>query len=284
MLIKKIFNNNALLAENDDGHEVILLGRGIGFSKKIGDQVDKSKIQKRYVFETAPLSRQEQEFFKDIPAKHIELARTIFNMAQEQMKIKLDHNVLVGLTDHISYAIQRYNDKQSLKNVLLWDIKKFYPLEFKLGLMALDMIYYDTNIQMTEDEAGFIAMHFVNAVQNNNSIEQTARISKMVDDILQIVEYHFQIKLDQSVTAVLRFVTHIRFFGRRLFSKEIDSQSDGDLYITLKNQYPDIYRCVTKVEKYLATNFNVAITKDEFIYFMLHIKNVYYKAGSENHE
>lgn len=284
MLIKKLFNHNALLAENEAGHEVILLGRGIGFGKKVNDHVDADKIQKRYVFETEQLSRQDQEFFKDIPIKHIELGRTIFNMAQEQMKIKLDHNVLVGLTDHISYAIQRYENNQLLKNVLLWDIKKFYPLEFKLGMMSLDVIYYDTNIQMEEDEAGFIAMHFVNAVQNNSSLEHTARIAQMVDDILQIVEYHFQIKLDQSITAVLRFVTHIRFFGRRLFSKEIYSHGDGQLYETLKYQYPNIYRCVLKIEKYLMNNFNVAISEDEFAYFMLHIKNVYYKYGSETHE
>lgn len=283
MLIKKLFNNNALLAEDKDGHEVILLGKGIGFSKKIGDKVDPLKIQKRYVFETPKMDQQANELFKDIPAKHIELSQTIFNMAQEQMKIKLDQNVLVGLTDHISYAIQRYSEKQKLKNILLWDIKKFYPFEFKLGMMALDVIYYDTNIQMDEDEAGFIAMHFVNAQQGTDSIEHTARISKMVEDILQIVEYHYQIKLDQSSTTVLRFVTHIRFFGRRLYSKDVYSQNDTQLYDQLVEKYPDAYRCTIKVQRYLETNFNVNITTDEFVYFLLHIKNIYQRTKENYH-
>src|SRR5690625_7414382 len=101
-------------------------------------------------------------------------------MAQEQMKIKLDHNVLVGLTDHISYAIMRYEEGHKINNVLLWDSKKFYPFEFKLGMMALDMIYYSTDIKMDEDEAGFIAMHIVSARDNTENIEHTSRSAQMV--------------------------------------------------------------------------------------------------------
>src|SRR5690625_2957874 len=282
MLIKKVFNNNALLAEDDKGHEVILLGKGIAFSKKTGDQVDYSKVQKRYIFDKTEINQKVSEIFKDIPIKHIDLANTIFNMAQEQMKIKLDHNVLVGLTDHISYAIMRYEEDLKINNVLLWYIKKFYPFEFKLGMMALDMIYYSTDIKMDEDEAGFIAMHFVNAQNNTENIEHTARIAKMVDDILQIVEFHYQIKLNKSSVSVLRFVTHIRFFGRRLYTKEIYAKNDHQLYKQLREKYPNAYRCTIKVKKYIEANFNVSITNDEFVYFMLHINNVYQRERGEN--
>ncbi|MBU5594476.1 PRD domain-containing protein [Amphibacillus sp. MSJ-3] len=285
MLIKKVFNNNALLAEDNKGHEVILLGKGVGFSKKAGDKVDQTKVQKRYIFDKTEINKEASELFKDIPIKHIDLSRTIFNMAQEQMKVKLDHNILVGLTDHISYAIKRYEENQKINNVLLWDIKKFYPFEFKLGMIALDMIYYSTNLKMDEDEAGFIAMHFVNAQYNTESIEHTARIAKMVEDILQIVEFHYQITLDKSSLPVLRFVTHIRFFGRRLYTKEIYATNDHQLYNQLRDKYPHAYRCTIKVKKYLATNFNVTITNDEFVYFMLHINNVYQRErGEKNHE
>lgn len=281
LLIKKLFNNNALLAEDEQGHEVILLGKGIAFSKKVGDRVDYSKVQKRYVFDQSQKKQEMPDIFKDIPQKHIDLVETIFNMAQEQMKIKLDHNVLIGLIDHISYAIRRYEEGHTIKNVLLWDIKKFYPFEFKLGMMALDMIFYSTDLKMDEDEAGFIAMHFVNAQNNTENIEHTARIAQMVDDILQIVEYHYQIQLDKSSVSVLRFVTHIRFFGRRLYAKEIYSQNDNQLYDQLVEKYNDAYRCASKVKKYLEANYNVAITNDEFVYFILHINNVYKREREE---
>lgn len=39
MEIKKIFNNNVLLAENN-GHEVVLIGKGLGFQKKVGQAIN----------------------------------------------------------------------------------------------------------------------------------------------------------------------------------------------------------------------------------------------------
>ena len=45
--IKKVYNNNVILAfENSSKKEVILTGCGIGFGKKPNDTVDDSKIEK----------------------------------------------------------------------------------------------------------------------------------------------------------------------------------------------------------------------------------------------
>lgn len=144
------------------------------------------------------------------------------------------------------------------------------------------MIYYSTDLKMDEDEAGFIAMHFVNAQNNTGSFEHTARIAKMVDDILQIVEFHYQIKLNKSSVPVLRFVTHIRFFARRLYTKEVYAQNDNQLYNQLRDKYHSAYRCTIKVKNYLEANFNVTITNDEFVYFILHINNVYRRERGEH--
>lgn len=198
MIIRRIFNNNALLVEDDNKHEVVLLGKGIGFNKHPGDKVDILKIQKRYIFDKSNLSEKVVEYFEDVPENHIYLGKIIVEMAQQQMSIKLDTNVLVAITDHISFSIQIYEEGIKLKNALLWDVKNFYPFEFKLGMMALDFIYYETGIVMEEDEAAFKAMHFVNANYYSDSVENTAIISKMVDDILQIVEYHFRVVLDET--------------------------------------------------------------------------------------
>lgn len=41
--VKKVFNNNILLAEDENLLEVILMGRGIGYAMKPGDPADESK-------------------------------------------------------------------------------------------------------------------------------------------------------------------------------------------------------------------------------------------------
>lgn len=50
MRLKKAFNNNALLALDDNDEEVIVMGKGIAFGKKSGDLIDESLIQKKSLF------------------------------------------------------------------------------------------------------------------------------------------------------------------------------------------------------------------------------------------
>lgn len=153
-------------------------------------------------------------------------------------------------------------------------LKKFYPNEFKAALKSLDMIQYETGCIMTEDEAGYIAMHFVNAQQNGEEMSQTVKVTKMVEDILHIVEYHYQIKLDENSLNYTRFVTHIRYFARRLFAKELNQDTDDILYQQIRERYPDAYRCVLKVKKYIKENCDIELTNEEMTYFMLHINRV----------
>ena len=51
MKILKIFNNNAVATVSSNGEDLILTGSGIGFKKKVGDEVDPSKIEKRYYYQ-----------------------------------------------------------------------------------------------------------------------------------------------------------------------------------------------------------------------------------------
>ncbi len=89
-------------------------------------------------------------------------------------------------------------------------------------------------------------MHFVNAQQSGEEMSQTVKVTKMVEDILHIVEYHYQIKLDENSLNYTRFVTHIRYFARRLFAKELNQDTDDILYQQIKERYPDAYRCALK--------------------------------------
>lgn len=274
MIVKKIFNNNALLALDEHNNEVILMGKGIAFQRKSGDLVDESLIEKRFIFDSSELEAKISQLFKEVPVQILELSTSIIEMAEKELNIKFDQNIYIALSDHIMYAINRYKDNQKLKNVLLWEIKKFYPNEYKVALKALEMIEYETKLHMEDDEAGYIAMHFVNAEQKGENIEQTMKITKMTDDILQIIEYHYQFKLDENSLNYTRFVTHIHYFARRLFANEIVPDGEDSLYEQIKRRYPNAYECSLKVKKYIKEFYKVSITKEEMVYFMLHINRV----------
>lgn len=86
MLIKKVFNNNVVLAVGEDENELIVMGRGIAFQKKAGDLIDESKIDKVFV---EGLSNKLTELLKDTPQNHLELADEIIQNAKSQLSAKL---------------------------------------------------------------------------------------------------------------------------------------------------------------------------------------------------
>ncbi len=274
MKIIKTFNNNICLVEDAKHQEMILMGKGIAFGLKKDDEVDPNKIDKKFVFDTKELNDKFNALFDQVPVKYIELSSNIIDYATKALNIIFDNSIYLALSDHISYAIERYQNGEALKNALLFDIKKFYPNEFKVALKALDMIAYETDIKMSEDEAGFIAMHFVNASQSGEAMSQTIAVTKMVEDILQIVEYHYHLALDVNSINYIRFVSHIRFFARRLFSNEIYNDDQDDLFEQIRNKYPTSYQCSLKVKKYILLNYNIDLGNDEMVYFMLHINRV----------
>ena len=47
MQIIKVINNNVISSEDDKGKEIIVMGKGIGFGKKAGEEIDETKIEKQ---------------------------------------------------------------------------------------------------------------------------------------------------------------------------------------------------------------------------------------------
>ena len=49
MRVIKVLNNSLVLALNDEGQEIILMGKGIGFQKTIGYKLSPKEIDKVFV-------------------------------------------------------------------------------------------------------------------------------------------------------------------------------------------------------------------------------------------
>lgn len=50
----------------------------------------------------------------------------------------------------------------NVKNVIFWEIKRFYKEEFEIGMKVLDIIENKIGIKLLEDEVGFIVFYIVN--------------------------------------------------------------------------------------------------------------------------
>ncbi len=72
------------------------------------------------------------------------------------------------------------------------EIKRFYNHEYLIGKEALSIIKNRLAIELPEDEAGFIALHIVNAELDMAQVSQVSEMAKIIQHILNIVKYHFQ--------------------------------------------------------------------------------------------
>jgi beta-glucoside operon transcriptional antiterminator len=274
MKIKRIFNNNVVLVEDESLLELILIGRGIAFQKKIGETVELEKVDKKFILESEEVSNKFTELLRDIPINHLELTNKIIKFAEEKLSVKFNDSIYIGLTDHINYSLYRIRQGVTMTNALLWEVKKFYKKEFEVALKALKIIEYEEKVRLNEDEASFIALHFINAQQDGDEMKLTATVTEIIQDVLNIVKFHYKINIDEQSLNYSRFVTHIRFFVRRIALGELSDSNDESLYLQIKEKYPEAYSCTQKVKKYLEKKFKVNITSEEMLYFMLHINRV----------
>jgi beta-glucoside operon transcriptional antiterminator len=274
MKIKKIYNNNIVLAEDDNYVEYILIGKGLAYRKRVSDPIDEKLVDKRFVPDAGDNMTMFTKLLNEIPIHHIELANKIILMAEEELKTSFNNNIYNGLADHINYAIHRYKENEPLNNVLLWEIQRFYQKEYAVAKKALDLIKYYEGIQMKEDEAAFIAMHFVNA-QNTEEVTSLVANTHIIKNVLNIVKYHFKIEIDESSLNYSRFVTHLNFFIRRVKSRaQVHSEEDDFLFMQIISKYPDAYECCLRIQNYLENLYEMKLTNDELLYFILHVVRV----------
>lgn len=272
MKIEKIINNNLVRSINDKGQHVILMGCGIGFQKKVGSQVDESKITQIYTLQDK--SSKLEELLTRVPEEHIKTANEVINYIKSALGKKLNDNIYITLTDHISFAVERFKKGIVVKNALLWEIRRFYNHEYLIAKETLQIIKRRLNVELPEDEAGFIALHIVNASMNSVDLGITTEMTKVIDRILSIVKYHFKVDIDEYSLHYERFLTHLKFFVQRVFTDaEIDEPDKGFLLV-LKEQYRNEYLCTLKVRDYIMKEYNKELTEDELIYLTVHLRRI----------
>ena len=273
MVIQKVINNNIVSAYDEMGREVVVMGRGLGFGAKPGMTVDPSRTEKIFRIESSGVVQKFKELIADMPLEHAEISNDIIAYAESTLKLELNQSIYVTLTDHINFAIERYRKGIVFENALLWEIKRFYAPEYELGQYAVRLIGEKLKIFLPEGEAGFIALHFVNAEYGTN-IQDAVRFPNLVRDILDIVISELKISLDEKSLHYERFVTHIKFLLQRIYRKELLPNEEEELAQMMQKKYPQEYACSRKIAAYIEETANCRLSGEEVMYMAIHIRRV----------
>ena len=273
MKISRIINNNVVSTCDEEGREVIVMGRGVGFKAKEGSTIDEDKIEKVFRLDSQNTMDKFKELLVNLPMEHAQISAEIISYAKEVLNRPINPNVYITLTDHINFALERFKQKMMFSNPLIREVRSFYHAEYLIGEYAIAMIDRDLGIKLPVDEAASIALHIVNA-EYDAPMGDTIKITNLIQQVSEVVEEYFNIKLDEQSLSYERFITHLRFLAQRVFTGEHMELDNLEFQKVIDRLYPEEYACSQKVQALIKLQYGHQVTEEEVAYLALHIKRI----------
>lgn len=278
MKIAKILNNNAFISIDKNGEEIIVVGKGIAFGKKQGNEVELSGGYKIFSNSDKELNQRFKNIISDISEEYMKITEQVVFTLEKEYDKKVNDIIYVSLTEHIHGAVERFKKGIQIKNPLLIDIKRLFRDEYEVSKQALKAIKEEFGIEFEEDEAGYIAQHIVNA-QLDDDMSDIVNVTRIMQDILNIIKYSYKIDFNEESVYYYRFVTHLKFFAQRILNCLTYEDDNEEVFEIFKDKYNQSYKCVLKIKEQIKQIYNYELSKDEQLYLMIHIERITTKAS-----
>ena len=261
--ILRILNNNALLAEEKgDGSERILLGKGIGFGKRAGDEVTINEGVQVYT----PVVREEQHSaihaVNAIDPVYIETAGKIIEAA-EKVFDSINGDILLPLADHLAFAARREREN-------IPDIKILFGKEYAVALESRSIIEEMTGYRISDDEAGFIALH-IHSGLSDEAVSETLKATQLIDESMQIIEEHLEKEMQKEALNYIRLMSHLYYMVVRTKTGEA---VNIDLNEFVQEKYPEAMKIAALICDNMAEKLERQIMQEEVGFLAIHIQRM----------
>lgn len=271
--VVKILNNNAFISKDENDKEIIVMGKGVAFQKKSNEIVEIGEDVKIFSSNENQINEKLKSVILDIPEDYLEITKEIVELLKAKYNKELHDIIYVSLTEHIHGAVERYKNGIEIENPLLNEIKHLYKDEYEVSLEALNIIDKKFGIKFKKDEAGYITSHIINA-QLDGNMNNTAEMTKIVQKILNIIEFNMLIDIKEDGFSYDRVVTHLKFLSLRVLNNTVNDE-DEELFEIFTKKYPQAYKCVKVIYEYFEKEYNYYLTKAEQMYLIIYIQRLY---------
>ncbi|MBD1222508.1 glucose PTS transporter transcription antiterminator GlcT [Virgibacillus halodenitrificans] len=271
-LIKKVLNNNVLIALDHQKNEVVLIGKGIGFQAKKNEIIPESSIEKLFVLR----SEKEQEHYKQLLPNIDEFTMdTIISsleMIRKRTNTLVNEQVFVALTDHILFAITRLMKGLAIRNPFLSETKTLYPFEYEIAAEVVDFINQSLDINLPPGEIGFITLHIHSAI-TDTQLADINRYSQLVTVLIETIESQLKINIDREGIDYIRLVRHLRYTMERVLKEEKITEPEK-IASLLKKEYPTCYNLAWKLIKIMQQTLKKPVFDAEAVYLTMHLQRL----------
>ncbi|MGO2752004.1 MAG: PRD domain-containing protein [Pseudoclavibacter sp.] len=267
----RVLNNNAIMVDAA-GDRVILLGRGIGFGKRLGDAVDLDAATESFSPSTALELRQLADFAREIPLEVFRVARRAVDHAETAGDVRPSQALLLSVADHLHFAVVRAQTGLRVDFPLKWEIAQLYPRETELGKATVRF----ANEELGEasaidgDEATAFAMHFVNAQFAKSDTSQTVAMTKTLQSVVDVVTETLGADATADPTNVARFITHLRYLYARMTTRTQLESAPPQLFTAIRDSYPEIVATSDRVRELIEAQGG-ELSEAEVCYLEIHL-------------
>jgi beta-glucoside operon transcriptional antiterminator len=270
MRVKRVFNNNVVLSIDGQGRDVVLLGRGLGFQTRPGDAIREELVERRFVPQDTSVERL-AAFAAEIPYEVIEVVEGCLDRAKEILGSNITDHLLVPLSDHVHFAIQRAKNGVKIEYPLIWEVENLYPAEVEVARILHSRLSEQLGVQLQHGEIVPLALHFVNAQLGTNDMDAAMRMTSGLAAAFEIIGEEHGIQLEEESASVARFVTHMRhlFFRKRSGGEQLSLSTD--IAAAVRDSRPHEYTTARRISQRLFELFEWNVEEEEVLYMALHI-------------
>lgn len=264
----KVYNNNAILVQNiDNQQEAFLVGKGIGFGIQKNEILNMSDlvIEKHFITYDDGLK---SEYFALLEGINDQVFTIVLEVMEEaQLKLgAMNPRAPLVLADHVSFMLERIKLNHDFVNPLADEIRILYPQEYEMALLAKQYLDKAFSISVSEDEVGFITLHFY-AARKNSAVSETVKGTRVIKELIHIIEQELNISISKKLD-YSRLMVHLRWcIERSLENKQVKNP----MLDVVKKDLAKGYEIALKVKTKIEANFLVDITDDEVAYMAIHI-------------
>ena len=267
----KALNHNGVIAIDTDAHnEYILIGKGIGFGKKVNERMEAPENTQIYLLQKETERGSTKEIINNIEPEFLEIASKIIMEAEKKFE-KVDKNILCPLADHIAFAIKRIKNNEQISNPLTQDIRALFSEEYEVARKAKDIIKEAKGIEISDDEIGYIALH-IHSSLGNEKISQAMETAILVRDCITSIEQNIGKTIDIESLSYNRLMSHIKYMAARTLKGETIKLDMNDY---IKERFPESFEIAEDICRKLGSELNKELKEVEIGYLAMHIERVF---------
>ena len=272
--VRKALNHNTLIAISmENNQEYLLIGKGIGFGKKVSERFEVPENIECTVYSLHEQTERGKamELIKGIEPVYLEIAGKVLAKSEEVFG-KIDKRILFPMADHIAFAVQRIRANEQISNPLTDDIRALFHMEYKTAECVKDILWEMLQVEIDEHEIGYIALHIHSAIEDEN-VALSMQIAMAVRECIRMIEEETGQTIDVMSLSYNRLMNHIRYMVARSIKGEKLKLNMND-YMSVK--FPKSFWMATEVCKQLEKQLHRTSPLDEVEigYLAMHIERV----------